>query len=235
MSHTFHCDHYCHTINYMLHLLNFSHTVSVVAVLVSQSLWSGATVRVVIHVIMYHKYQFPGQSPSTRPVHSPCLTCELSVTKLLTHATLVLVVHSNVTFQLLFPSETITIDSLDEGVEFSLQFGSERGWIPITLTILRGITGRDDFILIGTEDTEGNVLIRGYLPEQNELIRGVNTRYSVTVCDFEDSVDSVQFRWLETGRILTESPVRDAWNLDNVLITYQDEDNEYFVLFDGSK
>ena len=159
----------------------------------------------------------------------------MSVAELPTHATLVLVVHSNVTFQLLFPSETITIDTIDEGVEFSLQFGSERGWIPITLAILSGRTGRDDFILIGTEDTEGNVLIRGYLPEQNELIRGVNTRYSVTICDFEDSVDSVQFRWLETRRILTQSPVRDAWNLENVLITYQDEDNEYFVLFDGSK
>ena len=62
----------------MLHLLNFSHAVSVAAVLVFQGLWSGATVRVVIHVMMYHQYQFPGQSPSTRPVHNPCLTCELT-------------------------------------------------------------------------------------------------------------------------------------------------------------
>ena len=191
---------------------------------------------VVIHVMMYHQYQFPGQSPSTQPVHSPCLTCEyIDMSILLTHATLVLVSHSNVTFQLLFPSETNTIDRLDEGVEFSVQFGSERGWIPITLAILSGGTIRAYLILIGTEDTEGNVLIRGYLPEQNELIRGVNTQHSVTVCDFEDSVDSVQFRWLQTGRIITNLPVKDAWTLDNVLITYQDEDNEYFVLFDGSK
>ena len=199
----------------------------------SQGLWSGATVRVVIHV---HQYQFPGQSPSTRPVHSPCLTCELYVAELPTHAILVLVSHSNVTFQLLFPSGTDPIDSLDEGVEFSVQFGSERGWIPITLTTLNGETDRLNSISIGTTDTEGNVLIRGYLPEQNELIRGVNTRHSVTVCDFEDSVNSVQFRWLQTYRSRHRAQTAiDAWTLDNVLITYQDEDNEYFVLFDGSK
>ena len=151
--------------------------------------------------------------------------------------TLVLVSHSNVTFQLLFRSGTDPIDSLDEGVEFSIQFGSERGWIPITFAILSGNTNRNNDIPIGTEDTEGNVLIRGYLPEQNELIRGVNTRHSVTVCDYEDSVDSVQFHWLQTSRILTNSPVRDAWTLDNVLITmsYQNGKNEDFVLFNGSK
>ena len=143
-----------------------------------------------------------------------------------------LVSHSNVTFQLLFPSDE---DRLDEGVEFSVQFRSERGWIPITLAIRSGSTYRANDILIGTEDAEGNVLIREYLPEQNELIRGVNTWHSVTVCDFEDSVDSVQFRWLQTGRILTDLPVKDAWTLDNVLITYQDRKNGTFVLFDGSK
>ena len=54
------------------------HAVSVVAVLVFQGLWSGATVRLVIHVMMYHQYKFPGQSPSTLLVHSHCLTCELN-------------------------------------------------------------------------------------------------------------------------------------------------------------
>ena len=218
-----------------LHNNYFSHAVSVVAVLVSRGLWSGATVKVVIHVTMYHQYQFPGQSPSTRPVHSPYLTCELSVAELPTHAILVLVSHSNVTFQLLFPSNEDQIDGLNEGVEFSLQFGSERGWIPIKLATLSGRNGGINSIPIGTTDTEGNVLIRGYLLEQNELIRGVNTRYSVTVCDFEDSVNSVQFRWLQTYRSKHKAQTVDPWTLDNVLITYQDEDNVYFVLFDGSK
>ena len=107
--------------------------------------------------------------------------------------------HSNVTFQLLFPGITTgdPIDHIDEGVEFSLQFGSERGWIPITLTILSGITGRNASISIGTADTEGNILIRGYLPELIEADYGSTTRHSVTICDFEDPVDSVQFRWLQ--------------------------------------
>ena len=143
--------------------------------------------------------------------------------------------HSNITFQLLFPSKANTINDLDEGVEFSLQFGSERGWIPITLAILSGYTGRSIYFSIGTADTEGNVLIRGYSSELNEISRGANTQHSVTICDFEDSVDSVQFRWLQTCIFNTNEQVRDAWTLDNVLITYQDGKNGSFVLFDGSK
>ena len=191
--------------------------------------------RVVIHVMMYHQYQFPGQSPSTRHVHSPCLTCELSVAELPTHATLVLVSHSNVTFQLLFPSGKDPIDRFDEGVEFSVQFGSERGWIPITLAILSGNTDRANSFSIGTADNEGNVLIRGYLPVKVARGEDNNTLHSVTVCDFEDSEDSVQFRWLQTCGFCTNNPVRDAWTLDNVLITFQDGKNETFVLFNGSK
>ena len=120
-------------------------------------------------------------------------------------------------------------------MEFSLQFGSERGWIPITLAILSSKTDRSIFFSIGTPDTEGNVLIRGYSSELNEISLGANTRHSVTICDFEDSVDSVQFRWLQTCAFKNNQQVRDAWTLDNVLITYQDGKNRSFVLFDGSK
>ena len=144
--------------------------------------------------------------------------------------------HSNITFQILFPSKSeYMIDDLDEGVEFSLQFGSERGWIPITLAILSSKTGRSSFFSIGTRDTEGNVLIRGYSSELNKTSLGANTQHSVTICDFEDSVDSVQFRWLQTCAFNNDGQVRDAWTLDNVLITYQDGKNGSFVLFDGSK
>ena len=48
-------------------------------------------------------------------------------------------------------------------------------------------------------------------------------------------MDSVQFRWLQTCRFFTNKAVKDAWTLDNVLITYQDGKNGSFVLFDGSK
>ena len=143
--------------------------------------------------------------------------------------------HSTITFQLLFPFKANTINDLDEGVEFSLQFGSERGWIPITLAILSGRTDRNNVLSIGTPDTEGNVLIRGYSFELKETSLGVNTRHSVTICDFEDSVESVQFRWLQTCTFLSNETVRDAWTLNNVLITYQDGKNGSFVLFDGSK
>ena len=143
--------------------------------------------------------------------------------------------HSNITFQLLFLSEADIIDDLDEGVEFSLQFGSERGWIPITHAFLSGKTARSNFFSIGTADTEGNILIRGYLSELNEISRGANTQHSVTICDFEYSVDSVQFRWLQTCTFQTIKQVTDAWTLDNVLITYQDGKKESFLLFDGSK
>ena len=143
--------------------------------------------------------------------------------------------HSNVTFQLLFPSETNRINGLDEGVEFSVQFGSERGWIPITLTILSGRNGRINDIDIGTDYTEGNVLIRGYLPELKVASHGDNTLHRVTVCDFEDSAYFVQFRWLQTSKLNTDKTVKDPWTLDSVLITFQDEEYETYLIFDGSK
>ena len=153
---------------------------------------------------------------------------------------MMLVLHSNITFQLVYPNRTETnrtetIDKLDEGVEFSLQFGSERGWIPITFVILSDKRSKSDFIPIGTYNTgESSVLIRGYSSELKEISPNENAQHSVTVCDFEDSEYSVQFRWLQTCRCI-QMGVRDAWNLENVLITYQDRENGTFVLFDGSK
>ena len=123
-------------------------------------------------------------------------------------------------------------------MEFSLQFRNERGWIPIILTILKGRTGNaEKLIPIGTTDTEDNILIRGYLPERKVASRGDNTLRSVTVCAFEDSVDSVQFRWLQTSQFFTKinKPVKDVWILNKVLITYQNGKNETSVLFDSSK
>lgn len=117
-------------------------------------------------------------------------------------------------------------------MEFSLQFGCERGWIPLTLTLRSDRTGRNR-IRIGTDDaTTGNVLIRDYFPELKMATLGSNT---VTVCDFKDSVDSVQFRWLQTCEFDTRVAVRDEWTLDSVLITYQDGKNGSIVLFEGSK
>ena len=131
-------------------------------------------------------------------------------------AIITLVSHRNITFQLIFGRDLI--DGFDEGVEFSLQFGSERGWIPITLAILSG--RRTNWLSIGTTDTEGNVLIRGYLPELKVVTRDNYSPHSVTVCDFEDSADIVQFRWLQTIRVQIRSHhtviVRDAWTLNNV-------------------
>ena len=148
---------------------------------------------------------------------------------------MMLVLHSNITFQLVYPTDMDKIDQFDEGVEFSLQFGSERGWIPITFVILSYKRGRSDFIPIGTYNTgESSVLIRGYSSELKEISPNENAQHSVTVCDFEDSEYSVQFRWLQTCRCI-QMGARDAWNLENVLITYQDRENGTFVLFDGSK
>ena len=82
-------------------------------------------------------------------------------------------------------------------------------------------------------------MIREYLPELKVASRGINTQHSVTICNVEDSVDSVQFRWLQTCRFTTiigiDNIMRDAWNLGNVLITHQDGKDGSFVLFDGSK
>ena len=148
---------------------------------------------------------------------------------------MMLVLHSNITFQLVYPTDMDEIDQFDEGVEFSLQFGSERGWIPITFVILSDERSRSGFISIGTYNTgESSVLIRGYSSELKEISPNENAQHSVTVCDFEDSDYSVQFRWLQTCRTI-QMGTRDAWNLENVLITYQDRENGTFVLFDGSK
>ena len=76
------------------------------------------------------------------------------------------------------------------------------------------------------------MLVRDYLPELKNATNEINIE---TICGFENSVDSVQFRWLQTCRFDTDMPVRDAWTLEDVLITFQDGENVSFVMFDSSK
>ena len=116
-------------------------------------------------------------------------------------------------------------------MELSLQLGSESGWIPIAFIVRRDQLDRNDYILVGDGDS-GNVLIRDY---QTELKNATNEINIETICGFENSVDSVQFRWLQTCRFGTDNPVRDAWTLEDVLITFQDGEDVSFVLFNSSK
>ena len=136
-------------------------------------------------------------------------------------------------------------------MEFAIQINSNGEWIPITLVIRSDETDSenvgDNLFLIGqhiaTNDTVDDVLIREYLvkPVTANVLADVNGRsiftYSVQLCDFlAPSVDSVQFRWLQTSRINIDGELRDVWSLEYVYIIYhhhhQDDNNNVVLLED---
>ena len=116
---------------------------------------------------------------------------------------------------------------------------SEGVWIPITLVIVN--TNQNNGInVIGEaiEDINGDgvadVVIRLYKVESKLVDSTVD--YSVQLCGFAMVVNSVQFRWLQTSTIVPQGStplVRDTWALDNIRISYH-EDNSSVVLLQDS-
>ena len=126
--------------------------------------------------------------------------------------------YSDINFQLnLSPGSCDSIDTFNEGVEFSIQMNSKGVWIPITLVIRSDLSNRSNEDSIGYHENQ-NVVIRDYHVQTNLAIGS----YSVQVCNFADSVNDVKFRWLQTSFVGTSgsSNLKDLWSLDNVEIVY---------------
>ena len=120
----------------------------------------------------------------------------------------------------LLPGSCDSIDTFNEGIEFSIQMNSKGVWIPITLVIRSDLSNRDNGDSIGYRENQedlDNVVIRDYYVETDLAIGS----YSVQVCNFADSVNDVKFRWLQTSFVGTSgSNLKDVWSLDNVEIVY---------------
>ena len=144
--------------------------------------------------------------------------------------------HSNITFQnILSPLNEESCDSIDrfdEGVEFSIRMNSEGLWIPITLAIRSDKIGNHASILIGSRENDENVedvVIREYHVEPDLSSPGSIYEYSVQVCDFTRTINSIQFRWLQTS---SKHKLKDIWTLEAVNISYHDISSNILLLLD---
>ena len=134
--------------------------------------------------------------------------------------------HREVKFSLLLggKGQGNTLNSFDEGVEFSFQNlnSSRREWIP--LMFFTSVDNRNERINIG-DISDGRVQIRGYSVLYNSTIandasRSLDVTLSICGSDIIQSngiFNHIQFRWLQTAR-QTADPNRDRILLDNVEI-----------------
>lgn len=108
----------------------------------------------------------------------------------------------------------------DEAVEFSIRLNATGVWIPIGLVFPQ--RSRVGVPPIGVGDTN-TILIRGYaVNDQRRISTGSQAIvYSVIVCDFDQQVNVVEFRWLQSGRVDDSGQLRDIWSIDDVLVTYE--------------
>ena len=108
----------------------------------------------------------------------------------------------------------------------------ERVWIPILYTFVsEEIINEEKRV---GEFSGDELKIRGYVVEQQRFTVGSRTRYSVQICDFNDGLDSVQFRWLHTSRFDDRDLFKDVWSLDDILVTYEPEEGVETILLEDS-
>ena len=117
-----------------------------------------------------------------------------------------------------------TLNSFDEGVEFSFRNlnSSRREWIP--LMFFTSVDNRDARIYIG-DISDVRVQIRGYSvlydsTIANDAIRPLNVNLSICGSEIVQNngiFNHIQFRWMQTA-VHVANPNRDRVLLDNVEI-----------------
>ena len=122
------------------------------------------------------------------------------------------------------------IDNTDEGVEFALRFDNGT-WIPVTVIYAAGSASRT--LPIGNFS---NLVIRDYYVDNQVMTPNLeDVNVSLTLCNFENAPDWIQFRWLQTTLISREGvSLRDFWGLDDMRISYIKENGEEVVLLSDS-
>lgn len=134
----------------------------------------------------------------------------------------------SVSFQLGFGlSDCDLPDHYNEGVEFSVQLENGGAWIPAA-----AFFAEDRDSMCGCtepgEVVDGVLIVRGYRVEDTPVPQ--NTPFSSTLQVCGKGLDnSVSFRWLQTTSLVNDIP-RDVWSLDDIEISYHDEDGEENVL-----
>ena len=115
------------------------------------------------------------------------------------------------------------LDNLDEGIELSIGNSSGDGhWVPLIF-----YSADDDrinnHIQLG-DVTNSSLSLRGYrVPVERVTANMTQSIRTVLICGSEFLETGVQFRWLQTVRVLVSGsgiglPEKDVWTLDNVTV-----------------
>ena len=130
-----------------------------------------------------------------------------------------------------------TLDSFDEGVEFSFRNlnSSSREWMPLMFFTSRN--NRDGLINIGDTTSSSRVQIRGYSVLYNSTIANDASRpldVNLSICGSEvvqsnGTFNHIQFQWLQSTA-QTADPNRDTALLDKVEIcSYSIKKHQIFM------
>ena len=121
-------------------------------------------------------------------------------------------------------------------MEFAFRSNNET-WIPLTLIHSDDGSERNHSISIGTKD---DLVIRDYrvdnqVIDSNVTKRRMNVNISLEVCNFKEAPAFVQFRWLQTSRVNPNKPyrIRDIWGLDDMKISYVEENKTVVLVSDS--
>jgi len=132
----------------------------------------------------------------------------------------------SISFQLnLFGDGCNRLDNLDEGIELSIGNSSGDGqWVPLMFYSANDLDDRiNNHIRLG-DVTNSSLSLRGYrVPVEMVTASTTQNIRTVLICGSEFLETGVQFRWLQTVRVLVRGsgiglPEKDVWTLDNVTV-----------------
>jgi len=128
----------------------------------------------------------------------------------------------NVSFTLIFkeipPSNCNSINTINEGVEFSIHRSSSPDWIPLSFAYFKNGTSSNNYsISLGDIMEKG---LRGYVLPDNRIFSNQSIiQQTLLVCGI-NKAESFQFRWLQTSKFNNEvsKNFKDTWILDDIKI-----------------
>lgn len=103
-------------------------------------------------------------------------------------------------------------------------------WIPIIFLFQTEHIQNED-LRIGTQD---NLEIRGYRVDKIMSPIGDGTEFSVQVCDFDQQLDFIQLRWLQTSKFNDREIAKDVWSVDDIRVDYEPEEGKEACLLEDS-
>ena len=126
-----------------------------------------------------------------------------------------------------------TINTINEGVEFSIRLSSSLDWIPLSYAYFKNgsSSNRDGNISLGNVTYEG---IRGYpLPKTRVIYGKTIARQNLLLCGL-NGTEYFQFRWLQTSQFNPSPPFKDTWILDDIRIDLLSGNGQHLSLINES-